>query len=502
VANEDVFFVDAGPLADAALLPERVASVLGVRPSAGQSILQALSAELARWQLLIVLDNLEHLAGAAPVITGLLSVAPKLRLLVTSRAPLHARGEHLYPVPPLAVRPAAGGPAGAVAPAIALFADRACAADPHFVLSADMMPVAAGICRELDGLPLAIELAVAWLRLLPPARLLARLDRRLDLLADARSDRPGRQQTLRAAIDWSYQLLDPPARRAYRALGVFRGGWTLAGAAANHLQPADLRAHLTGARQRVPVTLDGLAAATGRSPHCLSYALPELRPGADPVLAAHVRRTICWRCAARRGDFRSATVRQPAEVNICPSHLIWLGSAVHAHRSGQHYVGDLPEIIRAQRRHCRPARCHGRQATADAFAEAAHITALWAHHGFHCDRRIPLIRAFPGRAPPTGKLQPGDPSCRLRPIPRPSTWPACSLRLAGAIPPPLPARTNSANSSTRSISTSESSTTPRTASTTPSSAGSASATDSQANPAFDGCLMINETSCPPPVSHI
>ena len=172
---------------------------------------------------------------------------------------------------------------------------------------------------------------------------------------------------------------------------------------ANQLQPRDLRAHLTGTRHQIPVTLDGLAAATGRSPSSLSHALPELRPGiapgADPVLPAHVRRTICWRCAARRGDFRFATIWQPAEVNICPSHLIWLGSAVRARHSSQHYVGDLPEIIRAQRRHCRLAQCRGRQATADAFAEAAHITALWAHHGFHSDRRIPLIRAFPGRAP-------------------------------------------------------------------------------------------------------
>ena len=184
-------------------------------------------------------------------------------------------------------------------------------------------------------------------------------------------------------------------------------------AAANQLQPGTLRAHLTGARQSSPVTLDGLAAVTGRSPHCLSYALPELRPGtvpgADPVLPAHVRRTICWRCAAHRGAFGLATVWRPAEVNICPTHLIWLGSAVHAQRSGQHYVGDLPEIIRAQRRHCRLARCRGRQTTAGAFAEAAHITALWAHHGFHRDRLIPLIRAFPGRSPPTGELHPGDP---------------------------------------------------------------------------------------------
>lgn len=181
---------------------------------------------------------------------------------------------------------------------------------------------------------------------------------------------------------------------------------------ANQLQPGDLRAHLTGTRQRVPVTLDGLAAATGKSPRGLSYALPELRPGtppgADPVLPAHVRRTICWRCAARRGVFGFATIWQPAEVNICRSHLIWLGSAVRAGR-GQHSVGHLPEILRAQRRHCRLAQCRDRQAAADAFAEAAHITALWAHHGFHRDRRIPLIRAFPGRASLTGELQPGDP---------------------------------------------------------------------------------------------
>lgn len=210
--------------------------------------------------------------------------------------------------------------------------------------------------------------------------------------------------------------LAPPSRLP-RPIPPFPGETTASYlhrlAAANQLQPGALRAYLTGARQSSPVTLDGLAAVTGRSPRGLSYALPELRPGttpgADPVLPAYVRRMICWRCAARRGAFRFATVWQPAEVSICPSHLIWLGSGVHAQRSGQHYVGDLPEIIRAQRRHYRLARCRGRQATADAFAEAAHITALWAHHGFHSDRRILLIRVFPGRAPPVGKLHPADP---------------------------------------------------------------------------------------------
>jgi hypothetical protein len=184
-------------------------------------------------------------------------------------------------------------------------------------------------------------------------------------------------------------------------------------AIANQLQPADLRAHLTGTRHPAPITLDGLATATGRSPHCLHHALPELRPdttpGADPVLPAHIRGTICWRCAARRGTFRFATTWRPIEVNICPTHLIWLGPPVRAHRGGQYDIGDLPEILHAQQRHYRLARRHGRQTAADAFTEAAHITALWARHGFHPDRRTPLIHAFLGHNPLTSRLPSGDP---------------------------------------------------------------------------------------------
>ncbi len=209
--------------------------------------------------------------------------------------------------------------------------------------------------------------------------------------------------------------LAPPSRLP-RPIPPFPGETTTSYlyrlAIANQLQPGDLRAHLTGTRRRVPVTLDGLAAATGRSPRCLSYALPELRPGtapaADPVLPAHIRRTICWRCAARRSAFRFAITWQPIEVNICPAHLIWLGPSVRARSSDQYDVGNLPEILHAQRRRYRLARRHGRQTAADAFAEAAHITALWARHAFHSDRRIPLIHAF-GHTPLTGRLQPGDP---------------------------------------------------------------------------------------------
>jgi predicted ATPase/class 3 adenylate cyclase len=230
--RRDAFFVDAGPLADAALIPDRLARAVGVRPGPGQSAAEALSAALPDREWLAVLDNLEHLPGAAAIVSGLLQTGPQLRLLVTSRAPLHTRGEHVYPVPPLTVPGPGTGPTGPVRSiaAVALFADRAAAADPGFEITAENAGVVAEICRQLDGLPLAIELAAGRARVLPPEVLLARLDRRLDLLTETGGDRPSRQQTLRAAIDWSYQLLDEATRQTFRALAVFRGGWSLSAA--------------------------------------------------------------------------------------------------------------------------------------------------------------------------------------------------------------------------------------------------------------------------------
>jgi predicted ATPase/class 3 adenylate cyclase len=226
----EVFFVDVGPLTDATLIPDRLARAIGVRPGPGQSAADALSSAVADRERVVVLDNLEHLRGAAPLVTEMLQMCPWLRLLVTSRVPLHARGEHVYPVPQLPVPGPEAGPAEPTA-AVALFADRAVAADPGFELTADNAAVVAEICRRLDGLPLAIELAAGRVRVLPPASLLARLDRRLDLLTEIGGDRPPRQQTLRAAIDWSYKLLDGATRQTFRALAVFRGGWALSAAA-------------------------------------------------------------------------------------------------------------------------------------------------------------------------------------------------------------------------------------------------------------------------------
>ncbi|MDW5323827.1 hypothetical protein [Plantactinospora sp. KLBMP9567] len=152
---------------------------------------------------------------------------------------------------------------------------------------------------------------------------------------------------------------------------------------------------------------------TGRSPHILIHALPELRPGIDrntgPPLPVHVRRTICWRCAGLRSAFIFAITWKPAEITLCPRHLIWLGPPVRTHHGLQYDVHHLPDILHAQRRHYRLVRHNGRQATADALTEAADITAFWARHGIHSDRRKPLVHALLGRNPLTGRIPPGDP---------------------------------------------------------------------------------------------
>jgi hypothetical protein len=183
-------------------------------------------------------------------------------------------------------------------------------------------------------------------------------------------------------------------------------------AVANQVDPADLRAHLAGRRTHGPVTLDALASATGRSQHALAWALPELRPGtiprADPALPGHVRRTVCCRCAARRDAHPFAAVWQPAEISICPSHRIWLGSAAHPRFRRQYDIDGLTEILRAQDRHSRLARRRGRQAAINAIAEASRITAFWARHGHYRDRRVPLIRELRGGIPLTGKLSSWD----------------------------------------------------------------------------------------------
>ena len=227
---DGVAFVSLASLAQGSLIAGTVAQALGVQARGSRSVEQALLDYIRNKELLVVLDNVEHLVGAAPLVMQAIETAARLKLLITSREPLRVRGERVVPVPPLEVP----GPdhlpdleSVARVPAVALFLERARQARPDFALTPQNARVIAEICRRLDGLPLAIELAVARLNVLGPQALLARLDRRLPLLTHGLADLPDRQQTLRNTIAWSFELLKAVEQRLFRRVAVFDGGFTL-----------------------------------------------------------------------------------------------------------------------------------------------------------------------------------------------------------------------------------------------------------------------------------
>lgn len=228
--SDGVAVVELVMVSDPGLVAPTIAQRLGIPIATDQSAEERLRVGLQRRSLLLVLDNFEHVLPAAPLVADLLGYCPGLRLLVTSRAPLRLREEQVYPVPPLAVPAVTLTPApdliGETA-AVALFVERAARVAPGFTLTEENAAAVAEICRLLDGLPLALELAAARIRLLSPATLLERLGRRLPLLSGGARDLPARQRTLRDTIAWSYDLLDGETRRLLRQLAVFVGGWTI-----------------------------------------------------------------------------------------------------------------------------------------------------------------------------------------------------------------------------------------------------------------------------------
>jgi predicted ATPase/class 3 adenylate cyclase len=230
--HDGAFFVDLASISDPALVMPTIAHTLGIREGGDRSPFDNLKDFLAGRETLLILDNLEQIIAVAPAVAQLLAVAPKIKLLATSRIPLQIRGEREYPLATLPV------PAGdslsldelTANEAVQLFVRRAQATRPAFELTADNATAIAAICRRLDGLPLAIEIAAARIRMLPPPALLKRLDQSLNLLTGGAADLPTRQQTMRGAIDWSYQLLQSPDQALFARLGVFVGGFTLANA--------------------------------------------------------------------------------------------------------------------------------------------------------------------------------------------------------------------------------------------------------------------------------
>jgi LuxR family maltose regulon positive regulatory protein len=218
---DGVVFVELAAVRDPREVAASIANAFGIRQTGAFFSDDELLATLASRQVLVVLDNFEHVTGAAMLVAAIVEACPGVALLVTSRTPLRVRAERRYPLEPLAS-----------AAAVRLFVDRARAASPTFALTPDNAESIVAVCRRLDGLPLAIELAAARIVQLSSAALLARLNRPLAVLTDGSTDLPERHQTLRAALDWSYELLSPAERTLFRQLSVFAGSWTLQAAEA------------------------------------------------------------------------------------------------------------------------------------------------------------------------------------------------------------------------------------------------------------------------------
>jgi predicted ATPase/DNA-binding XRE family transcriptional regulator len=248
--------VDLAPLRDPRLVPSEIIRALDGVAAGDGGTWEQLARAIGRRRLLLVLDNVEHLVSAAPALGALLTRCTGLQLLVTSREPLRLRVEREQAVRPLPP-----------ADAVTLFCERVRSRWPAFALTAQNEPVVSEICRRLDGLPLALELAAPWLRLLGAEPLLGRLENRLAMLVGGAADLPERQRTMRAALDWSYELLDAGQRTLLRHLGVFAGGFELDAAEAvgrrRDLSGDRVLGHLSALVDRSLVLAEATSTGTG-----------------------------------------------------------------------------------------------------------------------------------------------------------------------------------------------------------------------------------------------
>src|SRR5215468_5719406 len=299
---QGVQFVSLAAIRDPSLVPVSIAQSIGLQDARGRSLLEHLSGYVGDGEVLLVLDNFEQVLDAGEFVSELLDATGRLRVLVTSRSPLHVSGEQEFPVPPLALPE--GGPgttaaAVAVCESVRLFAERAAASVPGFTVTDENAEAVVGIVDRLDGLPLAIELAAARVKLLPPGEILARLGNSLGLLVSGSRDLPTRQRTLRATIAWSYELLSGPARQLLAACSVFRGGVALNVLESVCAEAADLRAPVLNAageladhsllRQAAPVPGGGPRLAMLETVR--EFAAEQLAelPECERVRAAHAR---------------------------------------------------------------------------------------------------------------------------------------------------------------------------------------------------------------------
>ena len=423
---DGVWFVDLAPVAEGALVPRAVAAAVGVREVPGQPLPLILAGALRQRALLLVLDNCEHLVDAcAHLAEALLRSAPRLRVLATSREPLRAAGEAVYRVPPLATPGGAGAESAdrvAAYPAVRLFVERARAVQPAFRLTAANAAAVAQVCHRLDGLPLALELAAARVRVLSPAQLVARLDDRFALLTGGDRTAVRRQQTLRASLDWSYELLTGAERALLRRLAVFAGGCGLeaaeavgigeaagdAGRPAEDVSPADVLDLLTSVVDKSLVVVEEASAA----PPAGAAAVPSGpdAPGGD---AADPSGSTRYRLPE--------TVRQYALERLAAS-----GEAARARAAHARYYLDLAERAAPQMSGSQQARWHARLAEEHDNLRAALAWSVQSGDAPHALRFAAALHWF---------------WYRRRYWDDGSTWPARALALPGAqAPAPLRAR--------------------------------------------------------------
>ena len=319
---DGVWFVPLGEIAESALVPWSVAQVLGLGDGGSVPPADRAIAALAGRRALLVLDNMEHVLASAPFVARLLAACPAVSVLATSRAPLAVQGEQTFPVPPLAT-PVQGAVDIADSEAVRLFVSRARAVKPSLVVDDESLAAIAEICRRLDGLPLALELAAARATLLSPRAILARLEQRVDLLRADSADRPARHGTMRAVIDWSYNLLTEPERALFGRLAVFAGGASLdavEAVARDLVRDSDVS--MPAFELVSSLASKSLVQAEEQSdgePRFVmletvrEYGLDRLADGSDDVAARRAHRAYCVALAQRA-----------AEQLRGPSQVVWL----------------------------------------------------------------------------------------------------------------------------------------------------------------------------------
>ena len=341
--DNGAFFVALEDARDRPSVAAAIATALGVREKPDRDLEQGVKEYLGQRQLLLVLDNFEQVVStAAPLVAELLAESPRLRIVVTSRAALHLSGEQEFSVPPLSIPDLERLPALAALSqyeAVALFVDRARAVIPDFAVTSEIAPAVAGICSRLDGLPLAIELAAARIKILSPREILDRLERHLPVLASGASDLPARQRTLGSAISWSYELLEVAERRLFVRLAVFAGGWTVESAEAVCNPASELEIDtFHGLASLIDKSLiHRVSRGEGESRLAMLQVIREfaaeklaIEPDADEVRGRHARHMLALAESAepelRRSDLRRWQHRLRREEENVRTALRWAGS--------------------------------------------------------------------------------------------------------------------------------------------------------------------------------